>query len=136
MQYTALGSPVNLASRVENMNKRFFTEMLVTGPVEEVVRGQFLFRPLGLVVATGTTAPVQLFELLVEVGQEAPAKLAPWLEAFAPFQKGDWDQAVVTLQAFLEAFPGDQPARLLRDRALANAAAPDKAEAALYFRDK
>ena len=136
MQYTALGSPVNLASRVENMNKRFFTEMLVTGPVEEVVRGQFLFRPLGLVVATGTTAPVQLFELLGEVGQEAPAKLAPWLEAFAPFQKGDWDQAVVTLQAFLEAFPGDQPARLLRDRALANAAAPDKAEAALYFRDK
>ncbi len=50
MQYTALGAEVNMASRVEALNKRYGTWIIATGTVEEQVRDQFLFRPIDLVV--------------------------------------------------------------------------------------
>ena len=53
-----------MASRIEGLNKRYGTQLLVSGSVEEQVREQFLFRPLDLVVPAGTSQIVELFELL------------------------------------------------------------------------
>ncbi|MBK4722854.1 adenylate/guanylate cyclase domain-containing protein [Azospirillum sp. YIM DDC1] len=64
MQYTALGSHVNLASRIEGLNKVYGTSILVTGAVEQAVRGRFLFRPVDLAVPSGLSAPIELFELV------------------------------------------------------------------------
>ncbi len=64
MQYTALGSHVNLASRIEGLNKVYGTSILVTGAVERAVRGRFLFRPVDLAVPSGLSAPIELFELV------------------------------------------------------------------------
>ena len=50
MQYTALGANVNLASRLEALNKRYGTQILVTEAIEGRVRDRFLFRPLETVV--------------------------------------------------------------------------------------
>ncbi len=72
MQYTVLGASVNLASRIEGLNKNFATSVLVTGAVEEVVRGRFLFRPLGPVVPSGMSAAVTLFELLGSLEPGSP----------------------------------------------------------------
>ena len=63
MQYTALGATVNLASRVEGLNKRFGTDILVTEAVEALVRDRFALRPLGTVLAAGTSVPSTMFEL-------------------------------------------------------------------------
>ena len=64
MQYTALGSHVNLASRIEGLNKVYGTSILVTGAVEHAVRGRFLFRPIDLAVPSGLSSPIELFELV------------------------------------------------------------------------
>lgn len=118
MQYTALGSTVNLASRVEALNKRFGTECLVTGAVEEVVRGQFLLRPLGPVVAFGTSAPLELYELAGEAGSEPAAALcADWAEPFAAWRAHDWAAAATAFEHFLAGRPDDGPARLLLAKA-------------------
>ena len=65
-QYTAMGDTVNVASRLEGMNKQFGTTILASVAVRE--RAENLpgvaFRPLGAASAKGRTEQIEVFELL------------------------------------------------------------------------
>jgi adenylate cyclase len=63
-QYTAMGDTVNVASRLEGLNKQFGTTILVSGAVRAAARKPFLFRPLGTATAKGRSQQVDLFELV------------------------------------------------------------------------
>ncbi len=119
MQYTALGAMVNLASRVENLNKTYGTRCLMTGPVEEAVRGHFLVRMVDLVVPVGTSHPTPLFEL-VGPATGAPAadiaRCSLWDQAFAAYRGRDWGRAMDAFGAYLAACPDDPSGLLLRER--------------------
>ena len=115
MQYTALGAVVNLASRVESLNRTYGTRCLITGPVEAAVRGRFLVRLVDVVIPAGTSLPTPLFEL-VGPGEGAPsaavARCHRWDEAFAAYRRRDWPRAIEAFQDYLAASP-DEPAALL-----------------------
>jgi adenylate cyclase len=64
MNYTALGNTVNLAARLEGLNKQVGTAVLVSEDVYLRVRGQFEFRALDAVVAKGMTKETRIFELV------------------------------------------------------------------------
>ncbi|HEY2744685.1 MAG TPA: adenylate/guanylate cyclase domain-containing protein, partial [Polyangia bacterium] len=61
--YTALGDGVNLAARLEGLNKQYGTTILVSAAVEEAVRGEFELRAVGRVTVKGKTQAVDVFEL-------------------------------------------------------------------------
>jgi adenylate cyclase len=64
MNYTALGNTVNLAARLEGLNKQVGTAILASEDVVMRVRGQFVFRALDAVVAKGMTKETRIFELV------------------------------------------------------------------------
>ena len=64
MNYTALGNTVNLAARLEGLNKQFGTAILVSEGVYLRVQHCFEFRPLESVVAKGMTKGTRVFELV------------------------------------------------------------------------
>jgi adenylate cyclase len=64
MSYTAMGDGVNLAARLEGLNKHFTTKILVTSAVADAARDRFLFRALGPVAVKGKAATVEVFELV------------------------------------------------------------------------
>jgi adenylate cyclase len=64
MNYTALGNTVNLAARLEGLNKQFGTAILVSEGVYLRVQHCFLFRPLDSVIAKGMTKQTRIFELV------------------------------------------------------------------------
>jgi adenylate cyclase len=64
MQYTALGANVNLASRLESLNKHYGTRNLVSGETRVRAGDGFLFRSVAVVMPAGTTRPIEVFELL------------------------------------------------------------------------
>lgn len=72
-QYTAMGDTVNVASRLEGMNKQFGTTILASGAVRDAAAGRFAFRALGAASAKGRHAQVEVFEL---VGAADPGDLA------------------------------------------------------------
>jgi len=64
MNYTALGNTVNLAARLEGLNKQFGTAILVSEGVYLRVQHCFQFRPLESVIAKGMTKGTRVFELV------------------------------------------------------------------------
>src|SRR6516162_3646085 len=64
MNYTALGNTVNLAARLEGLNKQFGTVILVSEAVYFRARHCFQFRAFESVVAKGMTKETHIFELV------------------------------------------------------------------------
>jgi adenylate cyclase len=64
MNYTALGNTVNLAARLEGLNKQFGTVILVSEGVYLRARDCFEFKALDAVVAKGMTRETRVFELV------------------------------------------------------------------------
>ncbi|MDW6022892.1 adenylate/guanylate cyclase domain-containing protein [Mesorhizobium sp. BAC0120] len=63
-QYTAMGDTVNVASRLEGLNKEFGTSILASRAVRERADRGFCFRPLGLAQAKGRHEQIDVFELI------------------------------------------------------------------------
>lgn len=131
MQYTALGAEVNMASRVEALNKRYGTWIIATGTVEEQVRDQFLFRPIDLVVPAGTTQIVPLFELLGtsddgpdRASDNARALCREWSDAIAAYRRRDWDDALIQFRCFAARYPKDNVAPIYIERCSQFSVAP------------
>jgi adenylate cyclase len=64
MNYTALGNTVNLAARLEGLNKQFGTVILVSEGVYLRVQHGFQFRAFDSVIAKGMTKETRIFELV------------------------------------------------------------------------
>jgi adenylate cyclase len=71
-QYTAMGDTVNVASRLEGINKQFGTTILASGAVRDRAGNLagVAFRPLGAASAKGRHEQIEVFEL-VEAPREA-----------------------------------------------------------------
>jgi adenylate cyclase len=64
MEYTALGSSVNLASRLEGLNKEYGTTILVSEAVRKRVQHRFRFKAFASVIARGMTRETRVYELI------------------------------------------------------------------------
>ena len=64
LQYTAMGDTINVASRLEGMNKEHGTTILASRAVYERCHHTILFRPLGEVHAKGRKEEIELYEVV------------------------------------------------------------------------
>ncbi|OWV70707.1 cyclase [Rhizobium sp. R339] len=67
-QYTAMGDTINVASRLEGLNKEFGTSILVSAAIHDAVGNRFAFRSLGLAQVKGRAEKVDIWELVGENG--------------------------------------------------------------------
>ncbi len=66
LQYTAMGDTVNVASRLEGMNKVYGTAILASSAVVALCGDAIDFRPLGEAQVKGRATALQLFEVIGE----------------------------------------------------------------------
>src|SRR6516162_1014636 len=67
MNYTVLGNSVNLAARLEGLNKGYGTTILVSEAVRERVERSFRFKSIASVTAKGMTTETRVYELVEAV---------------------------------------------------------------------
>eukprot|EP00051_Salpingoeca_urceolata_P014974 m.191502 g.191502 ORF g.191502 m.191502 type:complete len:1148 (+) comp18248_c0_seq8:114-3557(+) len=68
MKYGVLGDVVNLASRVENLNKEYDSVRLITEGTHAIVKDDMVTRPVDKVSVKGREAATILYEVLCVVG--------------------------------------------------------------------
>jgi adenylate cyclase len=64
MEYTAIGDPVNLASRTEALNKPLGTDILITENTWNLVKNLFITEEMPPVTVKGKEKPVRIFAVV------------------------------------------------------------------------
>jgi len=112
MNYTALGANINLAARLEGLNKNYGTRVLVSVAVKERVEGRFSFRSVDEIKPKGFAEAVRIFELRGETdGASEHAFCQRWEIVYAAIRQEQPAAALAWVTDFLALYPGDGVAR-------------------------
>ncbi|WP_372365284.1 adenylate/guanylate cyclase domain-containing protein [Candidatus Uabimicrobium sp. HlEnr_7] len=111
MDYTAVGDSVNLASRLEAINKIYGTDIVIGENTYNLVKDIFETRLLDFVIVKGKTEEVAIYELLAEKDELSVAKKRMadnYTIAMRHYQQNNWNKALEIFEGINKQFPQDQ----------------------------
>jgi adenylate cyclase len=121
MNYTIMGNTVNLAARLEGVNKQYGTWILASEDTIRETGGLLLARKLDRVRVVGINEPVRLYELLETVENAVPQQkhlVEVFHQALNFFENRNWNQAIEGFREVLSIVNDDIPTQKYLDRCI------------------
>ena len=119
VDYTAIGDTVNLASRLEGVNKVFGTRIMISETVYQQARDAIAVRELDLIRVKGRNVPIRIYELIGEEGslnEQQREYYALFAEALQLYRKQMWEPARRQFENLLGLKPDDGACRTYTER--------------------
>lgn len=117
--YTVIGDSVNLASRIESINRFFGTRIIVSEDTIKMTEGAFFSRDLGLIEVKGKNLPVRIFELVGKNGDVNSDKrqlIELYNQGLKFYQDHKWRDALEIFQKVLSRYDSDGPSGFYKTR--------------------
>jgi len=113
--YTVIGDTVNLASRLEAVNKEYGTHLLISEETWKMAHEAIEARELDCIQVVGKSEPVRIYELLDRKGQlddKARTFRDHFAEGLAAYRSQSWDLAQTRFTEGLIINAEDRPSKL------------------------
>ncbi len=117
--YTAIGDTVNLASRLEGLNKFYGTSILASETTMTECRDGMLFREVDRVAVKGKETAVAVYQplgLKDGLASEKAALSKEFASALELYRQEKFAEAAAVFQKVLVEHPGDSPAQVFLER--------------------
>src|SRR5215831_7846596 len=125
--YTVIGDAVNVASRLEAVNKRYGTEILIGEDTRAAAGDAILVRRLDRVAVYGSTQGLAVYELL-GMADHNSSQSPEWVQAYEAgleaYSCRDWARAIALFETGMAARGDDLPSRVLIERCRKYLASP------------
>ncbi len=120
LNYTAIGDSINIASRLESINKNYKTKIIVSDTVYEQIKDQFFLRMLDCVVVEGRTQSCCIYELLTDnalaLEFDLDAYNSCFEKGFSAYKEQRWKDAIACFKECLKIYPRDAIAPIFISR--------------------
>ncbi|MBR0993753.1 HAMP domain-containing protein [Bradyrhizobium japonicum] len=130
MSFTVMGDAVNLASRLEAVNKVYGTRILISQATAEAIGSRLELREIDRLAVAGQGAPQAIYEVMARAGALTGAQdslRAHYAEGLAAYRACRFGEARAAFNAALEVVAGDGPSRIMLGRiAQFEASPPDE----------
>lgn len=121
LSYTAIGDSINVGSRLQDLNKLYKSEILVSGATYELVKHFFHFRLLDHVAVRGKKDGIYVYQMLLprdSLVNVLDSYNNEFKGAFDNYQNGKWDVAIHLFQKMTFFYPDDVLIKVLLERCI------------------
>ena len=118
--YGVMGDHVNLASRLEGLNKIYGTEVLIGENTARMVNGAFLLREVDRVRVKGREQALSIYEPMARAGTQGAEKKERAVMEYAAgldaYREQRWKEALTCFAGVLALSESDQPSLVMAER--------------------
>jgi adenylate cyclase len=118
LNYTVIGDAVNVASRLEAINKQYATSVIIGEETRRLAGDRVHVREIDRLAVYGRAAGLSIYELLAvaDGGRAQPSWVSLYESGLAAYRARNFAAAVGFFQMVLAAREGDGPSRVMIER--------------------